>query len=250
MNRRSLLGLGAATLGGAGLVAATPAAAYATASLPVRSMSAPRSIENPVIWFHAHQDDETLTLGPGIEEHVRAGRWNIAVLATDGSQSFVRNDLGMTYEAFSAARDAELSAAYALLGVDAAFPWGGRDGAFTVTQARVMVNYWVSRFPRASFKAQSYVDSSPDHRVIGQALREAWQKTPTLDVRFYVKRGDWALAPATSWETLGDRRTLAAGEAYGYLNPAENRYGIGHRSVRQEFADLAADPRTKVHGPA
>ncbi|WP_432482577.1 PIG-L family deacetylase [Kineococcus esterisolvens] len=221
-----------------------------TPTIPVASAASPQDTPNPTIWLHAHQDDETLTLGPGIEQAVTEGRHVIAVLATDGRSSAARSQTGLSYETFSAARDKELAAAYFQLGVHQAFAEGGYDGGLTMVQAQAIVDKWVDRFPQGSFRAQSYHDSTPDHRNLGQALLNAWRARPWLDVQFFLKRGDWGKNPAGCRYIYGGTRTRNAAREYGVVNRADLRYGIGHLSVPESFDALMADTRTMVHGPA
>lgn len=234
------LGAGIAPVVGGG----SPANAWSpSVPLPVFSAAALDSAKPPAIFFHAHQDDETLTLGPAIEEHVNANRDVIAVLLTDGAGSGARAaDVSPT--AFSLARDLELAAAYAALGVRQCFVEGGADGHLSWEEAAAVIWKWTARFPTASFKAPTWMDSHPDHAIIGEVLRNRWMALrQTLDARFYVKREDWDRvgAQVPTWRTRGGRRTLAAGAVY--------RAGIGYRSVPASFDALAADPQTMVHLP-
>ncbi|MFB9376845.1 PIG-L deacetylase family protein [Kineococcus gynurae] len=205
-------------------------------------------VDDPVVVLHAHQDDETLTLGACLEAEADAGRTTITVLGTDGRNSGVRTQLGLTPAKFSAARDAEYLAACAALAVDHVFYAGGLDGALSLEQARAQVSTWVARFPRARFKAQSWIDSHRDHRALGTALFEAWEASGrTLDCRWYVKRDDWDRAPSGAWFQAGGPRVLAAAAEYRKEDPAAGRYGIGYRSVGRSFEELLADNRTLVH---
>ncbi|NAZ77986.1 hypothetical protein GTQ99_21620 [Kineococcus sp. T13] len=217
-----------------------------------QSMAAPEGVDDPVVFFSPHADDETLTTGPAIERAVAEGRHVVVVLVTDGRASAARELTGLSVAEFSAARDREFLAACAALGVPQEQVFLGHcvDGALTPALARSVVGTWTGLFPAGAFRTTSWSDGHRDHAALGAALRDL---APTTggDVRFYVKPDEWALErerPALSSERAPGRRYLAACEEYARTDPAAGRYGIGRLSVPDVFALRRASDESRWHG--
>lgn len=212
-------------------------------------------VPNPAVYFTAHQDDEALTLGPDIENHVNAGRTVYIVLCTDGRNSnakaLLEKKLGRPVSAqeFSQARTRELLAAANQLGVAGVYIMPGYDGGLTSWQADAISSMFIDRWPGASFKCQSDRDSHPDHAAMGKAFRRRLNEHPSLDVRFILKRDDWDIPGALvgCWQAFGGERTRNALRQYQVWDPANGRYGIGYLSVPGSFDDALRDTRTYLH---
>src|ERR1035437_1374650 len=86
---------------------------------PARSLVAPSP--NYAYFFTPHQDDETLSMGAAIKEHVAAGRKVYVVLLTDGGASAVCSTYP-TRAACVTERDREFLAAVYSLGATPIIP--------------------------------------------------------------------------------------------------------------------------------
>lgn len=155
----------------------------------------------PAVFFTPHQDDETLSMGASIVQHVRAGRTVYVVLLTTGQNSWVHT-LYPSTEVFIAERDREFVAAVKAMGAIPVIPAERAvDGQLTVAFAESVMQQWIAKYPDGSFKTMSETDAHPDHAAAGQALRA----TGVVDARWYVKRTEWATNPKggfTAYENL------------------------------------------------
>lgn len=140
----------------------------------------------PVIWLIPHQDDDVLSMGADMKNHVEAGRQNIAVLLTDGSESGVcyqrfgtggsvgdqRDNGGLSAAGRAACteiRDAEFTRAMNRLGVDPVIRSDRKQDSCsgtlsnkitschsgnTLTEAYVLdvIQEYANQYPNASFK--------------------------------------------------------------------------------------------------
>jgi LmbE family N-acetylglucosaminyl deacetylase len=220
----------------------------------VRSAAGPDGLTNPVIAVTAHQDDDTLTLGPAIEQALAAGRYVIVVLATDGRSSGVKTKIGLDSVPFSLARDAEFGAAMKAQGVNQVYVEGMVDGSLSAGQAAAIAWKWTDRFPQASFLVQTYHDSHRDHAALGQAFQNRWNDTgQVLDIKHFVKIEDRTLVQGLVSTPLhvitGGDRTRAAALEYARVDTANGRYGIGRQSVYDDFTAIATDTTTRYHLP-
>ena len=217
-------------------------------------MAVPAGVSAPAVFLVPHADDETLTFGPAVEEHVAAGDHVVVVLVTDGRASAARRLTGLSVEEFSAARDREFLAACAALGVpeEQVFLAHCVDGALTADLAGHVVAQWTALLPAGRFRTTTWSDAHPDHAALGGALR-AHAAAVTGDVRFYVKPDEWDAArerPPLVVERTTGTRYLAACDEYARVDHAAGRYGIGQLSVPGPFALRRASPEVRWHGPA
>lgn len=214
-------------------------------------MAAPAGVREPAVFLVPHADDETLTMGPAIEEHVNAGAHVIVVLVTDGHASAARHLTGLSVEEFSAARDREFLAACAALGVPETQVFFAHcpDGGLSPELARAVVATWIGLFPAGRFRTMTWTDGHRDHAALGSALREL--APPTADVRFYVKPDEWEVErerPPLQTERATTGRYLVASDQYALVAPAAGRYGIGQLSVPEVFALRRASDESRWHG--
>lgn len=231
----------------AGLVSGCPAQA-ATVTVP------DLPVDNPAVFFIPHQDDETLTLAADIYAHVKAGRSVMLVMMTKGDASGVlpKFQAGpyptMTAAEFDAARDREFVAAVRHLGVPSyRIRWAGlQDGTLTQAEAQPVIDAWMNRYPKGSFKTLYWQDDHPDHRAISYAMRSHCQVSHS-DCRFFQFRRYWTKYPAPGWYVPGYSApaVLAAANEYRLLNPSIGRYAIGSQSVPRDFDAIKLDPRSK-----
>jgi LmbE family N-acetylglucosaminyl deacetylase len=198
-------------------------------------------VSNPAVFVFAHQDDETLTFGAEIEYHKAHGRYCIGVLATDGRSSGVRTALGLSIEDFVKARNLELVNAATELGLDEVHLSGAHDGSLNQVTADALAAYWVRLYPLGSFKVPDPLDDHPDHRALGVAFKKLKTGTPTLDIRFYVKPEQRSQYAGLRF-TRGGVATVAAANAYKYIDVPNGSYGIGYGSVPVDFDSIIDNP--------
>ena len=199
----------ALSLGGA-ITLATPTQAYTG---------------TPVVFFTPHQDDEVLSMGSAIREHVLAGRQVWVVLLTDGGASGACLTQYTTRAACVAERDKEFNAGVYNMGATPTIRSDRMaDGYLTSDYVKRVVeeyyNYGTG-YKNASFKTTSEYDVHPDHVAAGQGLRAAVGPT---DKRFYIN-------PINNWSSHAG--TFSA--QYN-LNTTLDLYPFGKISVPDEFA--------------
>jgi LmbE family N-acetylglucosaminyl deacetylase len=187
---------------------------------------------DPAVFFTPHQDDETLSMGASIVQHVAAGRQVIVVLLTDGGASGVRS-LYPSDDVFIGERDREFNAAVKRMGGTPVIRADrAHDGQLTIDYAQSVIQEYVDQYPAGSFKTMSEFDASPDHSNLGKALKNV---SGTKDKRWYVKR--------TEWGTTGGTYT-----DYYDLNQVFLDYApVGWLSVYSEFRAGFVQTRNKIY---
>lgn len=232
-----------------------------TAVAPVSQADGPP----PVVFLSPHQDDESLTMGAAIREHVLAGRTVYVVLLTDGSSSGVcgQSPFNGDRAACTAERDKEFTGAVTKMGAVPVIPTvvapgnstaraGDTDGTLTGTFTANVIRYYAGIYGTdASFKTMSEYDSmQPDHRAAGRGLYAAYlwgyigTGPNTGDARWYVRREDQKVHPGTCTA----RHNLDTALAYYYPVEGDPASGIGWRSVAGEFQ--WANNGDGINGPA
>jgi LmbE family N-acetylglucosaminyl deacetylase len=185
----------------------------------------------PAIFFTPHQDDEVLSMGAAIKEHVQAGREVIVVLCTDGAASAV----GSRYpsvEEFVAERDREFTTAVHRMGATPVIAENrGRDSMLTVVEAEAIIRPYALQYPTGSLKTMTYYDDHPDHAACGQALKNL----KFADSRYYIKREQWGSINGNYTGGYNLRQELLDYAPVAWL------------SVRHDCEALWNDGRSKVH---
>lgn len=230
----------------------------------------------PAIFFIPHQDDETLSMGVAITQHLDAGRDVIAVLYTDGAGSIAQKILngeaasswwGGTHDPdkegyhyidnqrFSDARTNELKSALMQLGVK---PENihirnlSSDGTLTLDEVKSLVLEYAQNYPGASFKAMSQHDGSLSHSISGQALVDLYNQKEITDVRLYVSRNDWTrvtVGSTVSPNASQAFRVKKAAFVYQAWNPVVGSFAIGYHSVSPQFNSMLAKIQNRYHTP-
>ncbi|HEY6797456.1 MAG TPA: PIG-L family deacetylase, partial [Kineosporiaceae bacterium] len=215
-----------------------------------------------------HPDDETLSLGVWTADAAVRGDRVIVVCLTDGRTTGALATIArrlrrpVTRDEIAAARIRELHAATARLGVrpdDVYLAHLDRDDGpggtrLTELEALAVIKAFAARFPDATFATMSWAaERHPDHLGAAFALQEAVARGIARHGVFAVSRLWWALPspPVTIVLPLNAavrHQVTAAANAYGLWNPADHRLAVGWTSVHQQFVDLLADPRDRVHG--
>jgi LmbE family N-acetylglucosaminyl deacetylase len=220
------------------------------------------------VFLVPHQDDEILTMGAYIRQHVEAGREVVVVMVTDGSASGARAKLkaekgyDLSESAFSKARDREFIDCMQRLGVPShnLYFENLQDGTLTLAKAKSVWRKYIANFPAASYKTMSWIDEHKDHYLLGRALDELNNNSevPNGDARFCRSfLYSTAPTPGGSNQTADANAIRLAADAYGVWSPnslshagypgSGPRYGIGHLSVPSMFTTLDNNPVTFVH---
>jgi LmbE family N-acetylglucosaminyl deacetylase len=211
------------------------------------------NVNSNVVFYIPHQDDEALTFGVGIMNHVQGGHNVHVVLLTDGSASVVKTQLGMSDAEFIAARNREFKLSLAIMGVkpENISMRSIKDGALTVAEVETIAKEYEAKYPLAKHKVFSWTDSgSSDHVDSGQALKNLQTQGIVTDVRYYVRRGDNPVGLTLTTETLKDYYKpflLAVSESYNIVNDRLGFYAIGHQSVPQSFVDFETAQLSRYH---
>lgn len=255
--------------------------------------SAATADPKPAIFFVPHQDDETLTMGASIIEHLFAGRQVYVVLVGDGTATSVTGKLckestsgGKAELAkFCAsdgprlvgeARDREFAAAVNRLGVPPSNVMYEHkaEAKVAIHDIQEMFDRYIARFgTSASYITMSWLDADSDHYNLGYALNSRCVETgpaakriaPQLaDCRFY-QSAIYDPASPSDWFKTRDRvptppggyytantstkqaRLKAAIAEYKLNDWANGRYGIGYRSVGEQFDYLGGKMRSHWH---
>jgi LmbE family N-acetylglucosaminyl deacetylase len=221
----------------------------------------------PALFVGAHPDDEILSMGVDIANHVHAGRDVHVLILTRGTASGVLADLNgdaisswwhtrhdpasegyapLTRDDLGAARIAETRSALGQLGVPQAniHEGGLTDGQVTAADARsAITEVALTLGPTTSLKGQSFLaaadyaggDVNPDHTAIGSALYQMHKASvvygtePWTDVRYYH-----------FWERYGTTALSAAGIVGHFVTPYDGPGGIGARAVEHAIDAFGA----------
>lgn len=243
------------------------------------------TLDNPAIFYTPHADDETLSMGLDIANHVEAGREVIIVLMTKGASKGMLDILnGVVHDNVAGYRHDPVREAYKhgvltsltagqsrineFIGAAGAYrllTTGSQkvtvdvqnydDGALTVDQAKTVMSRYDAMYPRASHKTMTYTDPHRDHKACGEALKSLRDEGALTDARWYVQnenRGVTAAAGVTFWtvspqSNRSDEAVRHAARVYASWNPVVGSYGFGYRSVSASFDALTTYPQAWAH---
>lgn len=235
------------------IVATILSAILAVSSFTVEA----KAIVNPnanshVVFYIPHQDDEVLTFGVSIMNHIRAGNNVHIVLLTDGSESVIRKRLNMTEKDFSEARNREFNLSTSIMGVE---PQNIdfiniKDGTFTKEKAEEVIRGYETKYPNAKHKTFSWTDSNAEHKVTGMALKKLQTTNVVSDARYYVRMGENPKGIKLISEKYSDSYKpflLAASSAYNIENSRTGFYAIGYKSVPKSFKSFEKKPMSRYH---
>lgn len=239
------------------------------------------------LFVAAHPDDETLSMGVAIAEHVAAGQDVHVLWLTSGTASGVINQLNgtsvgswwglphdpaaegyqpLTPLSLGLARIAEATAAVRCLatglpGTLTTHEAGLPDGAVTEADAAaaiLSVADAIAPNDPVRIKTHSHlVDNHPDHLAIGAAAKQLKVDDPDRfgDLRHYVLPPYWTDARLSqvseAWDHPTDagitRRVRNGIRAYGAWQPEAGAYAIGWHSVPTYFTALDTAPKCMFH---
>ncbi|WP_282035294.1 PIG-L family deacetylase [Metabacillus indicus] len=210
--------------------------------------------KNPVAVFYIpHQDDELLTFGVGILNHIESGYNVHLVLYTDGQASNVFKQMQIEPGRFGEIRDKEFKRSAKSLGVHMNnlhfidLP----DGKVTTEDMREIILTYEKKFPGALHRGFSYYDLHNDHRVAGEALNELYNEGEIgKDTRLYINYGYYTTQGTE--DPMSDRfrkKLLNASKAYKVNNPRFGFHAIGWKSAKPLFLNLEKNPKSMYHLP-
>ena len=206
-----------------------------------------------VVFYVPHQDDEALSFGLGIINHVKSGHVVHVVLLTDGSASFVRKKLEMTEKEFTEARNKEFRLSLAAMGVK---PQNidylnYKDSQLTVKNVEEVIKKYEKKYPNAKHKSFSWTDSgNHDHQNAGKALNNLQKTKKISDARYYVRRGDQPKGVKLTTEkynALFKPIYQKVSKAYSTYEPDKGFYAIGRTSVKKSFIEYDKQPLSRYH---
>jgi LmbE family N-acetylglucosaminyl deacetylase len=215
-----------------------------------------------VLFFSPHQDDETLTMGASISNHVNFAHDVHVILATDGISSNARLQTPLSRTQFTKARDDEFRRACLALGVPAAnihiSRFAAIDGQLTQARAVDVIMEYMEKFPGASVKTHTdkgaAIGQHPDHTNLGKAARQLLNAGVITDLRFKIEPyeiNDFS-STGISWyieNTATPDKVKAALNEYKRVDTAQGMYGIGNLSVPAEINLVMSNPVSYVHRP-
>lgn len=235
------------------------------------------------LFFVPHQDDEALTFGAGIRNHLDVGDECHVILYTDGRSSSVRRQLnGETRSALGRRyydpaaegygyleeadmvrlRNDEFRRSCLALGVPEThihFADGQmRDGSTTVEGCVDVLREYLRRYPDARVKTFTDLGGNhADHANMGRAARRLARTGAIADLRLYVEpynlRG--AKREARRLELLVERsrdhshKVVASLQEYKRWDPARGQLAIGYHSVKRCIDRAIAKPVSYYHKP-
>lgn len=206
-----------------------------------------------VVYYIPHQDDEALTFGVSILNHVKKGHNVHIVLLTDGAASVVRNKLGMSEKDFTAARNKEFALSLKNMGVKTSNIeyMNYKDSQLTVANVEEVIKTYETKYPNARHNVFSWTDKdNHDHTNSGKALKNLQNKKIVSDARYYVRRGDnpKGLKLVNEYYAISYKKPLlAVSSAYKIENKKDGLYGIGHKSVKKSFVAFEKQPISRYH---
>lgn len=205
------------------------------------------------LFFVPHQDDE-LSMGNDITNHILSGDDVHVILCTDGTASYIRRNLsqqgtcswhtgihnyGITESEFAGLRDEEFKASCRALGVSNSnihiAPQRAKDGELTIAKVKEIIQYYQNKYPNSKVKTYTPwgpVDGAepqhPDHKRLGQGALELYNegKIWNNDLRFYVEPwlyAKWKAINPSTWigEVTSEQsyKSEEACAAYKVWNP-------------------------------
>ncbi|CAI6071091.1 PIG-L family deacetylase [Cohnella sp. JJ-181] len=235
------------------------------------------------LFFVPHQDDEALTFGAGIRNHLDVGDECHVILYTDGRSSSVRKQLNgeaksaLTRRFYDPSaegygylgeadmvrlRNDEFRRSCLALGVPEThihFADGQmRDGSTTVEGCEAVLREYLRRYPDARVKAFTDLGGNHgDHANMGRAARRLARSGAIADLRLYVEPYNLRNARRESrrLELLVERsrdhahRVVASLREYKRWDPASGQLAIGYHSVKRSIDAAIAKPVSYYHKP-
>lgn len=235
------------------------------------------------LFFVPHQDDEALTFGAAIRNHLDMEEECHVILYTDGATSNVRNQLNgelpsginkkkhdpeaegyalMEEEVFTKYRNDEFQRSCLALGLPPTNIHYAtnlmRDGSTTVRGCEGVIDEFLNRFPGARVKTFTDLGGNHrDHAHMGMAARNLLKSGQITDLRMYVEPYNLSKAKEVSlgnpfhkeYSTVNKQKVIDAVNEYKKWNPAMQQFAIGYHSVKKEIDAVIANPISYYHKP-
>lgn len=238
--------------------------------------------EKPVSVFYVpHPDDEMLTMGVALFNHVWKGSSEVhVVLLSHGGASGVYNVLTgerksrllnryvdpvkegyapFTIEDFKEARVNEFKYSVSILGVkpENIHIMDLGDGNITKDEMKEVIMSFENKYNDVRHKTMSWDDNHPDHANGGKALLELYKEGKVKDARFYAKNSQALETPEDfSMKLYKEKYTddyypyiNAAIASYSRWSPESGHFGVGYNSVPGSFELLRKNPVSYYHLP-
>ncbi|OWA37846.1 PIG-L domain-containing protein [Saccharibacillus sp. O16] len=234
------------------------------------------------LFFIPHQDDEALTFGAAIRNHLNVGDECHVILYTDGSASNVfrqlngetrssihRKILNPEREGYAPldptdlvrCRNDEFLRSCLALGLPVEnihFVQQLRDGTTTVESCESLIRDFTDRYPGARVKTFTDLGGNHiDHANMGRAALKLHREDKIADLRLYVepynlrqaKKTQRGLEVHKEKPEINREAVVASLREYTKWNPALEQFAIGYHSVRKEIDAAIANPVSYYHKP-
>ncbi|WP_172200194.1 PIG-L family deacetylase [Saccharibacillus qingshengii] len=234
------------------------------------------------LFFIPHQDDEALTFGAAIRNHLNAGDECQIILYTDGSSSNVvrqlngeikssmhRKMLDPKTEGYTPldrtdlvrCRNDEFLRSCLSLGADREhihMVQHMQDGTTTVEACEELIVEFADRYPGARVKTFTDLGGNHrDHANMGAAALRLYRREKIADLRLYVEPYNLRQAkkagrgiPIFKEQPETQRESVVASlNEYKKWNPPLEQFAIGYHSVRKEIDAAIAKPISYYHKP-
>ena len=231
-------------------------------------------MEEVILYFAPHQDDEVLSMGIGISESTKLCDTHV-ILCTDGSKSSVRGVLNnnkicphhfgrhryeLSEEEFILARDKEFYESCNHLGVkyENIHIYKNRtiDGELSIEKSRDIINVYLEMHPNAKVRTITPFGCESqhlDHKNLGLAALELYREGKIEDLEFFVEPyfsdefKDINKDINLEIKTVKDDNVLKASMSYRVWNPKAGRYAVGYHSTRRYFKRFKKERLAYIH---
>lgn len=217
-----------------------------------------------ILYVSPHADDESLSMGSSIRNHLEDGHDIHVLLLTTGVSSGALGPSGLTVEEFAAARDDEYMRALRRLGVRYPNIHFASDrpanDELTVEVAQAQIEAWLAaRDPGVWLKTYSFRPANGRHQHhvdTGVAAHNLLAEGAVANLRCYVE--PWLLGAFKTANpgvnvgvesATGSAVVKAAVGEYKAHDGVGAKYGIGYMSVPTVVDGAIADPRNYYHAP-
>lgn len=226
-----------------------------------------------VLFISPHPDDECLSMGMGIANHIWNGHDVYLALLSHGEGSGAIDNINggefcgwhdryhdtveegykpISIHEFGDARVNEFKYSAYCLGVrpENISIYDYYDGSITKEDVKSVIRDFLKLHKGAYIKTTSYLDIHEDHRASGDALLELYNNKEVDDARFYLSPQLWN--PDFGDDERNPECTAFHGASiavYKRWNPMAGIYGIGYHSVSELFDIVSRDLKSVYHMP-
>ncbi len=212
----------------------------------------------PAVFISPHQDDELLSMGAAIMEHVALGRDVRVLLIGRGNKSSVRTSQELydligrvpSESEFAAVRDREFQWSVSNLGAARILPsWSDRldEKSFTPSAVAAIIRKYLPEGSDLKTLTKDAGEYHPDHVACHDAVASLYASGWTsLAPRYYALalRKQQAIDAGLKVfkEGASTPVTPLNQRPYKFENVAQVRWGIGYKSVKSFFDAQSLDP--------